>query len=47
MVVTARQSFQFVRQNTWFLRNNRPLPKFLHGILHYVITIIKFLKIIP
>ena len=23
MVVGARQSFQFYRQNTWFLENNR------------------------
>ena len=26
MVVGARQSFQFFRQKTWFLGNNRPLP---------------------
>ena len=41
MVVGARQSFQFFRQKTWFLENNRALPKFLYGILHYVISIIK------
>ena len=37
MVVGARQSFQFFRQNTWFLENDRVLPKFLYGILHYLI----------
>ena len=26
MVVGARQSFQFFRQKSWFLGNNRPLP---------------------
>ena len=26
VVVGALQSFQFIRQNTWFLRNNRGLP---------------------
>ena len=41
MVVGARQSFQFFRQNTWFLENNRALSKFLYGILHYLISIIK------
>ena len=41
MVVGARQSFQFFRQNTWFLENNRALPKFLYGILHYIIIITK------
>ena len=40
-VVGARQSFQIFRQNTWFLENNRALSKFLYGILHYVISIIK------
>ena len=25
-VVVARQSFQFFKQNTWFLESNRPLP---------------------
>ena len=28
MVVIARQSFQFFRQKTWFLGNNRALSKF-------------------
>ena len=37
MVVEARQSFQFLRQNTSFLENNRALPKFLNGILHYLL----------
>ena len=31
MVVGTRQSFQFLRQNTWFLKNNRALPKFFIG----------------
>ena len=35
MVVGARQSFQTFRQNTWFLENNRALPKVLYGILQY------------
>ena len=41
MVVGARQSFQFFRQNTWFLENNRALSEFFYGILHYLISIIK------
>ena len=40
-VVVARQSFQIFRQNTWFLEKNRALSKFLYGILHYLISIIK------
>ena len=40
MVVRACQSFQFFGQNTWFLKNNRALSKFLYGILHYLISII-------
>ena len=40
-VVGTRQSFQVFRQNTWFLENNRALHKFLHGILHYLISIIE------
>ena len=40
MVVGARQSFQFFRQNTWFLKNNRALSKFLYGILYYLIIIV-------
>ena len=44
MVVTARQSFKFFRQNTSFLKNDRALPKFLHGILHYLIGIIELQK---
>ena len=27
-LVGARQSFQFFRQTTWFLKNKRALPKF-------------------
>ena len=40
-IVGARQSLQIFRQNTWFLKSNRVLSKFLYGILHYVISIIK------
>ena len=41
MVVGARQSFHFFRQNAWFLEKNRALSKFLYGILHYLISITK------
>ena len=41
MVVGARQSFQFFRQKTWFLRNNRGLPKFRYRILHNLISTTK------
>ena len=41
MVVGARQSFQFFRQKTWFLENNRALSKFLYGVSHYLVNIIK------
>ena len=41
MVVAARQIFQFFRQTTWFLENNRALSKILYGIFHYLISIIK------
>ena len=34
MLDGARQSFQFFREITWFLRNNRALPKFRYQILH-------------
>ena len=34
MIVGARQSFQYLRQNTRFLKNNRALSKVLYGILH-------------
>ena len=39
MVFLARQSFQFLRQNTLFLENNRAFSKFLYVILHYLISI--------
>ena len=39
-IVGARQSFQILRQNTWFLENNRALSKCFYGILHYLISII-------
>ena len=41
MVVGARQSFQFLRQNTWFLESNGALSKFLYEILYYLISITK------
>ena len=41
MVVGTCQKFQSLRQNTWFLKINRALSKFLYGILHYVIIIIE------
>ena len=44
MVVRASQSFQFFRQNTWFLKNSRALSKFLYDILHYLISVTKFKK---
>ena len=40
-VVEARQGFQVFRQRIQFLENNRALSKFLQGILHYSISIIK------
>ena len=40
-VIGAPQSFQIFRQNTWFIENNRALSKFLYGILHYLVNIIK------
>ena len=43
MTVGARQSFQFFRKNTWYLKNNRTLPKFLYGVSHYLISIIKII----
>ena len=44
MVVGARQSFQFFRQVTWFLGNNRALSKCRYQILHNLISIIKLQK---
>ena len=41
MIVGARQNFQFFKQKTWFLENNRALSKFLYWILHYSISIVK------
>ena len=38
MAVGACQSFQFLRQNTWFLKNKRALCRFLCVILHYLIN---------
>ena len=44
MEVGALQSFRFFRQNTWLLKNNRALSKFLYGILNYFISITKLKK---
>ena len=41
MVVIARQSFQFFKQNTWFLENNTDFSKLLYGVSYYLISIIK------
>ena len=44
MVVGARQSFQFFSFSDkvpGFSKNSGALPKFLCGILHYLINIIK------
>ena len=37
VVVRVRQTFQFFRQNNWFLKNKRAFFKFLFGILYYLI----------
>ena len=47
MVVEPHQSFQLLRLNTCFLKNNKALPKFLYGTLHYMINIVKLQKIVP
>ena len=44
-VVEARQSFQFFRQITRFLRNTTVLSKFKYWILHRLISIIKLQNI--
>ena len=44
MMAGARQSYQFFIQNIWFLENNRALLKFLYGIWHYLVSIIKLQK---
>ena len=41
MVVGACQSFQFLKQKTWFPENNRALSKYLCRASHYLISIIK------
>ena len=44
MVVGAREGFQFFRQKSWFLKNNRALSNFVYGIfaiLYYYCQIIK------
>ena len=40
VVAGAPQSFQFFRQITWFLGNNRVLSQFKWWLLHYLITVI-------
>ena len=44
-VVEARQSFQFFRQITRFLRNTTVLSKLKYWILHRLISIIKLQNI--
>ena len=44
MVVEARQSFQIVRQITWFLVYNRALCKSRYRILHYFNSIYQIIK---
>ena len=44
MVVGARQSFQILRQITWFLGNNRALSKFRYRILYNLISIYQVTK---
>ena len=38
MVVGARQNFQFLKQITWFLGNNRTLSQFRYPIFHNLIS---------
>ena len=45
MVVGARQIFQFLRQLTWFLVNNKVISKFRYEILHLVLS--NYKKISP
>ena len=40
-VFGARQSFQILKQNFWFLEKNIALSKFLYEILYYLTSIIK------
>ena len=44
MVVGAHQSFQFFRQKTRFLGNNRGLPSFRRRILQNLISTTKLQK---
>ena len=39
MVAGAHQSFQFFGHDNWLLKNNRALPKFWYGILHYLLVL--------
>ena len=41
MVAGAHQNFQFFKQKTWFLENDRALSTFFYGILQYLISIVK------
>ena len=40
MAVRACQNFQFMRQITWFLENEKALFKFKYWTLHHLISII-------
>ena len=42
--MVACENFQFFIRITWFLGNNRALPKFRYRILHNLISIIKLKK---
>ena len=44
MAAGAGQNFQFFRQLTWFLGNNRPLFEFRYRIFRYLIIIIRLRK---
>ena len=44
MVVEARQNFQFFKQITWYLGNNRAMSKFKCRILHYLMSILNHTK---
>ena len=44
MVIGARQSFKFFRQNTWVLRNIGVLSKFSYGIFLYLVSINNLFK---
>ena len=47
MLVGALQNFQFFRQNTWFLENNRALPNFFMRFCITKLVLPKLKKIGP